>query len=228
MRSSLRRRILWESLKKTMVKKTLIAHITGLGRSVFSTRELSAVSGKSPSTVSQGLAFLRRQGLVVKVAHGVWAAGGTMPGPYAVIAHILPKQRAYVSFTSALHLHGVIEQIPQVITLASVAHSGEIKTAAGAFTVHHVSPSFFLGFGWRDGAESFLLAEPEKALVDCLYVSAFRKRQFSHFPELRFPKSFSFKKAYGWVDAIKNRKAAVHAGRRLEHIKNVGMREGRR
>ncbi len=208
-----------------MVKKTLIAHIMGLGRPVFSARELSAVSGKSPSTVSQGLAFLRRQGLVVKVSHGVWAAGGTAPGPYSVIAHILPKQRAYVSFTSALHLHGVIEQIPRVVTLASVAHSREIKTAAGVFAVHHLSPSFFSGFAWREGAGGFLLAEPEKALVDCLYVSAFRKRQFSYFPELRFPKSFSFKKARGWIDSIKSRKAAVHALRRLEIIKAAGLRD---
>lgn len=194
----------------------------GLGRPVFSARELSAVSGKSPPAVSQGLAFLRSQGLVVRVAHGVWAAGGTIPGPYAVIAHILPNQRAYVSFTSALHLHGIIEQIPQAVTLASVAHSGEIKTAAGVFAVHHLSPSFFGGFGWREGAGGFLLAEPEKALVDCLYISAFRKRQFSHFPELRFPKSFSFKKAYGWIDSIENRKAAVHARRRLQLIRDPG------
>ena len=204
-----------------MVKKALIAYILGLPRPVFSARELSAVSGRSPSTVSQGLAYLRRQGLVVRLAHGLWAAGGTIPGPYVVITHLLPKQRAYVSFTSALHLHGIIEQIPQVVTLASVAHSGEIKTAAGVFAVHHLAPSFFKGFAWSGGGECFLLAEPEKALVDCLYVSAFRKRQFSHFPELRFPKSFSFKKAYAWVDAIKSRKAAVHARKRLALIKGA-------
>lgn len=203
-----------------MAKKTLMACVLGLGRPVFSARELSVVSGRSPSTVSQGLAFLRRQGLVVKVAHGVWAAGGAAPGPYAVIAQVLPKQRAYVSFTSALHLHGILEQVPQEVTLASVAHSGKIKTAAGVFAVHHLAPSFFRGFGWSAGAGGFLLAQPEKALVDCLYISAFRKRQFSHFPELRFPGSFSFKKAAGWVDAIKNRKAAVHARRRLELIRD--------
>ena len=133
-----------------MVKKTLISHIMGLGRVVFSARELGAAAGKSPSTVSQGLAFLRRQGLVVKVSHGVWAAGGAMPGPYAVISHILPRQRAYVSFTSALHLHGIIEQIPQDITLASVAHGGEIKTSAGVFAVHHLAPSFFRGFACQN------------------------------------------------------------------------------
>lgn len=203
-----------------MARKTLIAHIMGLGLPVFSARELSAAAGRSPSTVSQGLAFLAGQGLVVKVAHGVWAVGGALPGPYAVIAHILPRQRAYVSFTSALHLHGIIEQIPQQVTLASVAHSREIRTAAGVFAVHHLAPSFFSGFAWSRGAESFLLAEPEKALVDCLYVSAFRKRQFSHFPELRFPENFSFKKAYGWIAAIKSRAAAVHARKQLDRIKD--------
>ena len=162
-----------------MAKKTLIAHILGLGRPVFSARELSAVSGRSPSTVSQGLAFLAGEGLVVKVAHGLWAAGTSAPSPYAVVAHLRPKQRFYVSFTSALHLHGIIGQIPQVLTLASVAHGGLIRTASGVFEVHHLAPSFFSGFGWREGAGGFLLAEPEKALVDCLYVSAFRKRQFS-------------------------------------------------
>ncbi|HBA59376.1 MAG TPA: hypothetical protein DCZ92_00860 [Elusimicrobia bacterium] len=204
-----------------MVKKTLISYITGLGQPVFSARELAAVSGRSPSVVSQGLAYLAGQGLVVKVAHGVWAAGAQAPSPYAVIGHILPRQRAYVSFTSALHLHGIIEQIPQVVTLASVAHGGEIKTAAGRFAVHHLASSFFSGFDWSGGGAGFLLAEPEKALVDCLYVSAFRKRQFSHFPELRFSKAFRFKKACAWIDAIPSRKAAVYARRRLELIENL-------
>jgi len=202
-----------------MAERTLAACLMELKGPVFSSRELAAVSGRSPSVVSQGLDFLRRQGIVHKVARGVWASGRDLPGPYAVIGHILPRQRAYVSFTSALHLHGMIEQIPQTVTLASVAHSGEIKTAAGVFAVHHLVPSFFGGFVWHEGSGGFLLAEPEKALVDCLYVSAFRERRFSHFPELSFPKNFSFKKAYAWVDRIKSRRAAVHAGRRLEAIK---------
>ncbi len=137
-----------------------------------------------------------------------------MPGPYVLIPYLLAKQRAYVSFTSALHLHGIIEQIPQVITLASVAHTREIRTRAGNFIVHQLSPSFFCGFGWHKSG-AFLIAEPEKALVDCLYVSAFRKRQFSYFPELNFPKAFSFRKAEKWAGRIGNKRAAAHVLRRL-------------
>ncbi len=199
------------------VKKTLAAHIAALGRSVFAARELAGVSGRSASVVSQGLAFLARQGLAVKVGHGVWAAGGAMPSPYAVIPYLLPRQRAYVSFTSALHLHGIIEQIPQVITLASVAHTKEITTNAGTFAVHHIAPAFFKGFSWRE-AGGFFIAEPEKALVDCLYVSAFRERRYSHFPELYFPAAFSFKKAAAWAAFIKSGAALKYVLKRLAKI----------
>jgi len=205
-------------------KKALAAHMAALGRPVFTARDLAAVSGRSPSVVSQGLAFLGRQGLAVKVTHGVWAAGGVMPSPYAVIPYILPKQRAYVSFTSALHLHGIIEQIPQVVTLASVAHTKEVRTGAGTFAVHHLAPSFFCGFVRREGG-GFFIAEPEKALVDCLYVSAFRDRRFSHFPELDFSGTFSFKKAAAWAARIKSGAARKHALKRLAEIKTGAARK---
>ncbi len=198
--------------------KTLAACLGLLGRQIFTARELSAVSGRSASVVSQGLAFLQKQGLAVKVAHGVWASGSSMPSPYAVIPYLFPRQRVYVSFTSALHLHGIIEQIPQVITLASVAHTREINTNAGNYLAHHLAPSFFTGFNWHEKG-GFLIAEPEKALVDCLYVSAFRNRQFSHFPELIFPAAFSFKRAVAWAALIKNGAALKHALKRLAEIK---------
>lgn len=202
------------------VNKTLAAHMAVLGRPVFTSRELAAVSGKSASVVSQGLAFLEGQGLVVNVAHGVWAAGRDMPSPYAVIPYLLPKQRAYVSFTSALHLHGIVEQIPQATTLASVAHTREIRTKAGTFAIHRLAPAFFSGFYWREQG-GFFIAEPEKALVDCLYVSAFRKRQFSHFPELHFPRAFSFKKAAAWAGRITSVKTSAHVLGRLKTIQNL-------
>lgn len=198
-------------------KKTLAAHVAAFDRPVFTTRELAAVSGRSTSAVSQGLAFLLRQGLVARAAHGVWARGQGFPSPYAVAQYLMPKQRVYVSFTSALHLHGVIEQIPQSVTLASTAHSREMRTPAGLFIVHHLSPGMFAGFGWHKSG-GFLIAEPEKALADCLYLSALRKRQFSHFPELFFSRAFSFKKVRAWLGRVNNRGARLHALARLASI----------
>ncbi|MEA3307009.1 MAG: ArsR family transcriptional regulator [Elusimicrobiota bacterium] len=201
-----------------MGDKTLMAYIKIIGKPVFTTRELSAVSGKSQSTVSQGLTFLRDQGLVFKIYHGIWQEGKGGPSPYSIIPYIFPRQRAYVSFTSALHLYGIIEQIPQTITVASVSHSKEISTNSGVFLAHQINPSFFKGFIWYKNQGDFLIAEPEKALADCFYISGFRKKQFSHFPELYFSKKFNFDRVKYWIKEIKNPKIAVHALKRLESI----------
>lgn len=197
-------------------KKNLAAHIAALGRRVFTSAELAAVSMRSGSVVSQGLAVLERQGLAIRLGHGLWSAGAEPPGQYEVVPHLLPKQRVYVSFTSALHLYGVIEQIPQVITLASTSHSRQLATRVGNFVLHHLSSEMFCGFEW-DSLRGFPLAAPEKALVDCLYVSAFRNRQFSHFPELDLQK-LDFKKAAAWAARVKSPMARAHVLKRLARL----------
>ncbi|MEJ2746084.1 MAG: hypothetical protein P8123_10450 [bacterium] len=118
----------------------------------------------------------------------------------------------------ALHLHGIIEQIPQAVTLASLLHTRVFRTALGEYRVHRIDPSFFDGFGWYKETGSFLIADSEKALIDCLYLSARRGKQFGHFPELHFPRSFSFKKARGWVGRISDLRIRVHVGKRVDAL----------
>ncbi len=198
----------------------MYSYIRRLGRGVFTTHELHAISGKSLSAVTQALNYLVRQDLIFKVYRGVWAEAGTGGvSPYSVIPFLFPRHRAYVSFVSALHLHGIIEQIPHIITLASVSHAATLRTTVGTFNVHQVAPSFFTGFDWYEGTGTFLIAEPEKALVDSLYLSACKKRRFGHFPELRFPRSFSFKKAEGWVKTISNAMIRTSVQNKLAALK---------
>jgi predicted transcriptional regulator of viral defense system len=198
----------------------MISVIKKLGRQVFTTHELAQASGRSLSVVTQSLNNLVREGVVVKICRGVWTEEGLgVISPYAVIPYLFPAHRAYVSFISALHMHGIIEQIPQVTTLASTAHAGIIKTSIGAFYVHHITPSFFCGFGWYKGSGNFLIAEPEKALVDSLYLSAHKGKRFGHFPELYFPKTFSFKKVKEWINRIPGKTTREYVKRRLKDIR---------
>ena len=186
-----------------MARQRIFSFIKKLKKPVFTTHELEAVSGKSLSAVVHGLNVLLKEGVVSKIYHGIWAeTTREMISPYSVVPHLFPRHRAYVSFISALHLHGIIEQIPQVVTLASTAHTKIIRTGVGVFSVHRIAPEFFDGFGWYKGTGSFLIAEPEKALVDSLYLSARKKKQFGHFPEMEFPRSFSFKRAGRWAKKI--------------------------
>ena len=204
-----------------MVNQSILTYVKKLNRPVFTTREAAMLSGSSLSNSSQILRTLEKKGLVFKIARGIWAeTGNEKLSPYTVIPLLLQKNRAYVSFISALHLHGIIEQIPQEITLASTIHTKKIHTKVGTFSIHQIASSFFDGFDWYKGNGSFLIAEPEKALIDSLYLSARKKKQFGYFPELYFPKSFSFEKASKWVDKIPDARIRSYIIKKFVEIKN--------
>ena len=199
--------------------QNIMVPIKKLGRSVFTTHELITISGKSSSTIIQCLNRLVKQGLFIKIYRGVWAeAGDKRVSAFETIPYLFPRQRVYVSFISALHLHGILEQIPQVITLASTAHTSAIRTLAGTFSVHQIDPVIFDGFDWYKEEGSFLIAEPEKALVDSLYLSSRKKKQFGHFPELSFPPEFSFKKAVQWVERVPEERIRRYIIKKLETL----------
>ncbi|NQV04238.1 MAG: hypothetical protein HQ532_01950 [Candidatus Omnitrophica bacterium] len=199
-----------------MTRQSILACIKKLNRPIFTTRELAAISGKSLSVTTHALNFLERERFVFKIYRGVWAESGNEQfSANAVIPYLFPRHRAYVSFVSALHLYGIIEQIPQMVTLASTVHTRIIRTKIGVFSVHRIAPSFFDGFTWYRGTGSFLIAEPEKALVDSLYLSARKKKQFGYFPELHFPKSFNFRKTREWAKKIPDPKISSCVKKKL-------------
>jgi len=193
--------------------------IKNLNKPIFTTHELIACSGKSSSTVVQCLNRLEEKGLLLRIYRGVWARAE----PHAIsalnsISHLFPRQRVYVSFITALYLHGIIEQIPQVITLASTSHTNIIHTKLGDFLIHQISSPLFDGFDWYKGTGDFLIAEPEKALIDSLYLSSRKKKQYGYFPELFFPKEFNFKRAKEWVKSIPEEKIRKHVIKKLEML----------
>ena len=197
-----------------------------MGRPIFTTHEITAISGKSASTVAHSLTRLLKQGLLMKIYRGVWAEPGARAiSPFEIIPYLFPRQRVYVSFITALNLHGMVEQIPQVITLASTAHTNAIRTSAGVFSVHQLAPVFFDGFDWYKGEGSFLIASPEKAFIDSLYLSSRKKKQFGSFPEPDFPTEFSFKKAARWVERIPEKKIRRHV---LEKLRELEKQKKRR
>ena len=203
-----------------MSRDPVLKYVKKLGRAVFTTREVYAVSGKSLSSVVQGLNYQTKNGVLVKIRRGVWAEPSTDPmSPFGIIPFLAPGQRTYLSFISALHLHGIIEQIPQTISCASLAHTHVSITAVGIFSIHRIAPDFFFGFDWHKQTGDFLVAAPEKALLDCLYLSAKKGNRFKYFPELNFPPSFSFSKARRWSGMIKDARLRKFVIERLGEIR---------
>lgn len=118
----------------------------------------------------------------------------------------------YVSFWSALAHHGMIEQIPRQVSVASLARARRIATTVGVYEVHHLAPGLFDGF--HGSEESGYLATPEKALFDTVYVrAAAGSRAF--FPELTLPRDFDDGQVREWIGRIESARLRTLVSRRL-------------
>ncbi|MEA1927470.1 MAG: hypothetical protein U9N73_04640, partial [Candidatus Auribacterota bacterium] len=103
-----------------MKKISVIQAIGNVNRPVFTTREIATLRRGSLSSTSQSLTRLSGQGVIKKITRGIWALPSHPNfSPFMVVPFLTPEQRVYVSFISALHLHGLIDQIPQIIYVAS-------------------------------------------------------------------------------------------------------------
>lgn len=195
-----------------------IAHaIHKMDRLVFSTREMAGLAGVSVGSATQSLKRLEQEGIVKKIFQGVWAQiGNKRFTPFLVLPYLALNHRVYLSFISALHIYNVISQIPQVITVASTAHTKILRTPIAAFHIHQIMPDFFCGFDWH-GSGDYLIATPEKALVDCLYLASRRGKFFANFPEMDVD-ILDKKLIRKWIGKIKSDQIRKSVTSRMEAI----------
>jgi predicted transcriptional regulator of viral defense system len=154
--------------------------------SLFTTREFSESEDVSMAVASRRLNELEKSGILEKLARGLWwqKSHGSV-SRYSLVPKLLGKEHGYISFLTALNYHDVIEQIPGSVMVATTGYPRKVKTKLGIFEFLHVSPAMMTaGFDWQGSTNPFLIASPEKALLDTFYISTRKGRRFSRLPEL--------------------------------------------
>ena len=153
---------------------------------IFTTREFSSRAGVSLSAASKRLARLSSKGQLTKVSKGIWAnAVHPYFHPLSCVPYLLGKEQGYVSFLSALHLHGVVSQIPKTIQVATTGRGRVLDSPVGRFEFFQIKPELMTdGSEWSESRLPYLIASAEKALLDTLYISTRKNRRFSRLPEL--------------------------------------------
>ncbi len=195
--------------------------VQAVGRPIFTSREIASLRGGSVSATSQVLSSMEHQGRLLNPARGIWCVPSDPRFTrFALVPFLAGSHQAYVSFLSALHLHGVIEQIPQIVYAATTGHTRITKTPVGTFSFHRVDPRFFAGFAWYRGGQDFLVADAEKALVDCLYLSSRRGQLFRFFPEMDLRGPFSFRRVEDWIQKIPDERIRTYALRQAHSLRN--------
>jgi len=183
-----------------MNARDALGRLRALRVPAVTTADTAAVLRVSVEAASHTLRRLAAAGLVSHVRKGLWALQ-TPPDPLALADFVTAPYPSYVSLQSALHLHGMVEQIPAATYLVTLGRSGRIRTSAGPYSLHHIRPELF-GGAERDLRTGVRLATPEKALVDYLYLSPSRSRLFAALPELELPPHFSRRAALRWAARV--------------------------
>jgi predicted transcriptional regulator of viral defense system len=191
-----------------------------MNRPIVTTREAAARWQTKQGTAGRRLRAMEEAGLARRLRRGLWALDPEIE-PFVVAPYLTAPFPAYVSFWSALSRHGIIEQIPRQISVASLDRAQRITTSVATYTIHHLAPELFGGY--HGSEESGYLATPEKALFDTVYVrAAAGSRAF--FPELSLPRDFDDAQIKEWTGRIKGSRLRTLVSRRLREALRQGSR----
>jgi hypothetical protein len=138
----------------------------------------------------------RKRGLVLKVKKGMYVLNEhdrkiNPSKPFLANQMYAPS---YVSLEYALGLYGLIpERVPEVTSITS-KKTVRISNPLGRFSYHHVMPAAFTGFRLTrdENNQGVLIANPEKAVVDFLYLRLARTSQRTPLSESMFAESYRF------------------------------------
>ena len=179
----------------------------------FTTSEAAALWGSSRAAAAEMLRRLATAGIVRRVRRGLWVIGEA--DPLALADRIAEPDAAYISGLTALRLHGMIEQIPTDIHVATTGRARKLSTPFGRYAFRHLQGALFGGY---DRSAGRAIATSEKALFDILYWSATRGGSLRALPEITFPKGFDRRKIDAWIFRIPSVRHRVAVKQRVKRV----------
>ena len=80
---------------------------------IFTTREFAIQSEISTSAAARLLARITNEKEVIRVTRGLWTfAKENEVHPFSLTPYLLGNEHGYISLLTALHIHGILSQIP--------------------------------------------------------------------------------------------------------------------
>mgnify|MGYP001237931797 CR=1 FL=1 len=150
---------------------------------VFSRNDL-ALSGHKVFDYQLGLWV--KKGYLIRLKKGLYAFRREKERLRGEEIAFLLCQPSYLSLESALAWYGFIPEIVHAYTSVTVRVTRSFENPWGRFTYRHIKRELFWGYvEMKTEGGPFLLAEPEKALLDYLYLNLPQIRSESDFANIR-------------------------------------------
>lgn len=136
---------------------------------VFSKQDLKLLGVK---VFAYQLSLWQKQGYIIKVKNGIYVFADCLEKVSPEDIASLLYSPSYISLEKALSIYGLIPEMVYSITCITPKATRRFKNKFGGFIYRHIKPSLFFGYRQIKGKNiSYLLAEPEKALLDFIYLN---------------------------------------------------------
>lgn len=140
-------------------------------KKIFSLNDLKVLTGENTSTISVQLSRLSRSGLVNNPVKGWYT--NPFNSPSSEELSMVLRAPSYLSMEYALSRHGILSQDVHTLTLITTKLPHTYTSEENIFEYHQISRSLFWGYGNEGNVQ---IAEPEKALLDLIYIRYSRNR----------------------------------------------------
>ncbi len=147
-----------------------LKELNRLKRDVFTLREAAAILHKDNRYTSLYLQRMAKNNRIRHIIRGIYATVN------ATILDIACSMAApsYVTMLTALHYHGLINQFPGTIVVfnSRISRHLHLRIDEGEYDIKFVRVKPSMLFGYRTIGGSTAMADPEKAIIDALYMPA--------------------------------------------------------
>lgn len=134
-------------------------------KKLFSLSDLVQLTGEDKPSLSVQLTRLVKTDVISRAAQ-VWYENPFAPPSSEEVAMAI-RYPSYLSMEYALSKHGILSQVAHTLTLVTTKLPYTYKTDHAVYEFHQISRSLFWGYQ-QEG--TVLIAEPEKALLDLIYI----------------------------------------------------------
>ncbi len=177
--------------------------------------DIRRMSGWPPTRIHNTLHALTRKNILTIVSRGHYAPTDSL-AEHALSIATSVIQPSYISFWTALSLHGFTDQQVNEVQVVSTKQHADLTFNAHRVTVTTYKPRRFYGYSRR---EDYVIAEPEKTLVDALY----QPQKCGGFDEVAAclaaaKEAISERRLADYLIRFKNKSLVSRAGHLLERL----------
>jgi len=191
---------------------------------VFSSGELKTIFFVEKNILVQ-VAFWLKKGYIKKVKKGLYMLTSMVDKVNLVVLANKIYNPSYLSLEYALNYYGIIPDIPGTYTSVTTRKTENFKNEFGNYSYQKIKEELFVGYKIiQDGNLSYNIAEPEKALMDYLYLNKNKfVADFDFWKELRIDEDFKFdkKEISKYKKLFSNKKVNLLVDNLLNYQKDV-------